>query len=106
MYAVLFVNIPQIVAAFVILLMYWKNETICDDDHRLKWRLWSSCSAIRMAVYCGLIIIMFKWKQYFDDHPRQLLQITSLRNIVDAMGLVWFIIGNLWIFGDDNGKNF
>lgn len=25
----------------------------------------------------------------------------SLRNIVDAMGLVWFIIGNLWLFGDD-----
>ena len=25
----------------------------------------------------------------------------SLRNIIDAMGLVWFIIGNLWLFGDD-----
>lgn len=28
-------------------------------------------------------------------------QLTNIRNIVDAVGLVWFVVGNMWIFGDD-----
>jgi hypothetical protein len=30
------------------------------------------------------------------------MRITSLRNFTDASGLVWFVIGNMWFFGDNN----
>jgi E3 ubiquitin-protein ligase RNF38/44 len=103
MIAVLIVNVPQIVAAFIILSLNWNDNRYCDEAHNLKWKLWATLSATRMAIYSGIIVIMYKWKEYFDSNPRPSVQITSLRNIVDAMGLVWFIIGNLWLFGDDNG---
>jgi hypothetical protein len=32
------------------------------------------------------------------------IQLTNTRNIVDAIGLIWFVVGNMWIFGDDRSS--
>lgn len=105
MIAVLAVNLPQVIAAIVVLSMYWDHSTVCDATHSTRWKLWSSFSAIRMAVYSAIVVIMFYWKPFFERHPNHFVQITGFRNIVDAMGLVWFIIGNLWLFGDDDSNS-
>lgn len=102
MIAVLIINVPQILAATIILGIHWMDNMPCDDAHQSKWKIWASISAIRMALYCALVVIMFRYKNYFELNPEKFVQIAGFRNIVDAMGLVWFIIGNLWLFGDDN----
>jgi len=106
MIAVLVVNIPQVIAAIVVLSLYWRNPSdVCDAKHNAQWIIWSSISTIRMAVYSIIVVIMFYWKAYFENHTNHFMQIIGFRNIVDAMGLVWFIIGNLWLFGDDDSNS-
>ena len=39
-------------------------------------------------------------KQYLVDLYLQ-AKIASVRNIVDAAGLIWFVIGNMWLFTED-----
>jgi hypothetical protein len=41
------------------------------------------------------------WQSYFDERPHRQARLSSIRNIVDASGLIWFVIGNIWVFGDD-----
>ena len=30
--------------------------------------------------------------------------LNGIKNIVDAMGLVWFVVGNMWLFADDDAQ--
>lgn len=101
-FAILFVNIPQILAAFIILSINWNNYIKnCDSAHEMKWRIWSLISSFRMAIYCLIVSFMYSFKPWLDDHPRILSQFNSARSMVDGFGLVWFIVGNMWVFGDD-----
>ena len=92
MILILVVNLPQILASIIVLSMYW-DINICTDGQDLKWKIWATLSTLRMSLYTAIIVVMFYWKDYFEARPQSLMQITSYRNILDAMGLVWFIIG-------------
>lgn len=100
--AILVVNIPQVIAAIIVLSMHWNDEDVCDAEHTFKWKMWSASSAGRMFLYSFLSTVMHIFKQWLSDHPRFLVRITNIRNIVDALGVVFFVIGNMWLFGDDS----
>ena len=106
MIIVLIINIPQIIAAIIVLSIFSSDiNAPCDESYTNKWKVWSSLSAMRMILYTIAVVVIYRYKTYFEEHPEQYEHITSFRNTVDGMGLVWFIIGNLWIFGDDNNNN-
>ena len=45
---------------------------------------------------------MYQFRPRLDAHPRWLARVTTARNVTDAAGLLWFIIGNLWLFDGSN----
>ena len=81
--------------------MHWNDPNICDASHSTRWKWWSAIAAIRMTIYSAVVGLMHIFKPWLDEHPRRLARATGVRNIVDALGLVWFIVGNIWLFGDD-----
>jgi len=100
--AILTVFGPQFLAAVVVLSQHWNDVPICDAEHSNKWKYWAALSAIRMLAYLVVVVIMHTYKSFFEERPQQFQQINSIRNVVDALGLIWFVVGNMWIFAEDD----
>mmetsp|Transcript_19251 Transcript_19251/g.19386 ORF Transcript_19251/g.19386 Transcript_19251/m.19386 type:complete len:360 (+) Transcript_19251:104-1183(+) len=93
---------PQILATAIVLAQHWGDNSICDGDHRMKWNYWSLMSAIRMFLYTSIVILMYFYRSYLETNAVALIRATNIRNVMDALGLIWFVIGNMWLFGDDS----
>jgi hypothetical protein len=50
---------------------------------------------------CFTCVRMFVMQSYWDERPHRQARLNSIRNAVDASGLIWFVVGNIWVFGDD-----
>jgi hypothetical protein len=137
----LVVNIPQIIATIIVLYYNWNDDTVCDQENRNKWKLWSLISALRMLLYSITVVCMHFTRTWLETNG-YLLKITQFRNGIDAAGLIWyllkshlavfiyiyiyylllivilifllppffytylrFLIGNVWVFGDEVGCN-
>ena len=103
--AILTVNIPQIIAAMVVLSHHWDDAPVCDGIHKMRWNWWSALSALRMATYSGIIVYMVSFRRILERRPEAWHQLNGFKNIVDALGLVWFVVGNMWLFGDDDAQS-
>lgn len=42
------------------------------------------------------------YRTYLVEHREYNDRMRSIRNTIEAFGLVWFVVGNMWLFGDDN----
>jgi len=103
--AILSVNLPQIISAIIVLSLHYNDPyNICDLSHENKWRIWSIIATIRMSLYSLIVIYMFIFKNYLNDRPRYVMQLNSFRNMIDALGVIWFVVGNMWLFGDDDNS--
>lgn len=100
--AILTVNIPQIIAAIIILCIHWYDDPVCDITHQMRWNLWATVSAIRMAIYSLLVSYIVYYKDYLEQNEEELRKINNWKNITDAVGLIWFVVGNMWLFGKEN----
>lgn len=99
---VLITNIPQIVATIIVLALHWDDNVVCDAPHRTRWRTWAVLTAFRMAASTAVAIYMHTFKEWLDANPVQLSKANSFKNSADAFALIWFIVGNMWLFGDDD----
>jgi hypothetical protein len=95
------VNMPQVLATMIVLGMHWNDENVCDEVHTLRWKWWAIFAALRMTCYSLLILFMHMYKPILDQNPQLLMKTVNARNAIDAFNLVWFIVGNMWLFGDD-----
>lgn len=95
------VNMPQVLATVIVLSMHWNDPNVCDEVHTLRWKWWAIFSALRMLSYSFLILFMHVYKPILDQNPQLLMKTVNARNAIDAFNLVWFIVGNMWLFGDD-----
>lgn len=102
--AILTVNTPQILATAIVLTAHWDDPLVCDEAHTMRWKYWSLFSAVRMFLYSSIVVLMHIFKSWLDERPRWLQHALSCRNIIDALGLIWFVVGNMWLFGDDENK--
>ena len=102
--AILTVNIPQIIATMVVLSHHWDDAPVCDEVHKMRWNWWSALSAIRMATYSAIIVYMVTFRRVLERRPDEWHHLNGIKNIVDAMGLVWFVVGNMWLFADDDAQ--
>lgn len=51
------VNIPLVVAGIVVLTLHWKDDTVCSESQRMKWRWWALLSVVRMALFTPVILV-------------------------------------------------
>jgi E3 ubiquitin-protein ligase RNF38/44 len=100
--AVLGTNLPQILATIIVLAIHWNDVDVCTPEFSNKWKVWSIVSGVRMVLYCSMIVYIHVYKIWLEERPPLLHKTLALRNFLDAVGLVWFIVGNLWLFGDDS----
>mmetsp|Transcript_28105 Transcript_28105/g.26961 ORF Transcript_28105/g.26961 Transcript_28105/m.26961 type:complete len:382 (+) Transcript_28105:185-1330(+) len=99
--AILTVNTPQIIAAIIVLSMHWDDPNVCDKDHTIRWKYWAAMSAFRMFWYSLIVFINHFLKSWLEARPNEQAIMINIKNLVDAFGLIWFIVGNMWLFGDD-----
>jgi len=95
----LLVNIPQLIAAVLVLSLHWNDSTVCDQDHRDRWKWWAVVSSIRMLVYTILLVSLYFLLMRRPRDSREVILLSNARNGVDALGLIWFVVGNMWLFG-------
>lgn len=97
-YAILAVNTPQVIAAFAMLPMYWSEPPYCSEDSSARWRWWVLLSAVRILLYTGSVAVLFLFRDWLVTRQSIAKRVTAIKNISDAVGLVWFVIGNMWFF--------
>jgi hypothetical protein len=88
------VNAVQIIAALLVMGVHWRDEEVCDQAHRLRWKIWASVATLRLALFTGVVIAAYNLEKRGIAVPNSLLR---ARNSLDAMGLVWFLVGNMWL---------
>lgn len=99
--AVVMTNLPQVVATLIVLAAHWNDPDVCNSDFTNKWKAWSLTSSVRMLLYTLVIVYLHVYRSWLEGRPQALQQTLASRNFLDAIGLVWFVVGNLWLFGDD-----
>lgn len=101
--ALLVVNLPQIVAAISVLSLHWDEDTVCDSEHRLKWKVWVLVATVRMSLHfiaiCG---IMLAARLGIAPSSQLVTRLYKARNALDVAGLIWFLVGNMWLFGGNS----
>ena len=100
-YLLMVINLPQIFAGFWILSSHWSDTSVCDQVHRNRWRLWSSVAATRLIAHTVLVSSEHLFRNYLRSNPMHAADLTRYRAYVDAFGLAWFVLGNMWLLGDD-----
>jgi uncharacterized membrane protein (DUF485 family) len=81
--------------------MKWDNDFVCDELHASRWRWWAFFSALRLLMYSVVIFLIQYFRNWLRERPNTNMRAISVRNTIDAFGLIWFVIGNMWLFGDD-----
>ncbi|CAN0462706.1 unnamed protein product, partial [Ascophyllum nodosum] len=51
------VNIPLVAAGIIVLTLHWKDNNICEESHRMKWRWWALLSVVRLALLTPVVIV-------------------------------------------------
>ena len=117
-YATIALHVPLFLGTVVVLGMEWnlakrydtddfdetygKQALNCDDlkERAKEWRLWAVVTCIRLVLATAV-----QWRRYVLVDIEQLPEtneavkaINNKRNMLEAAAIVWFVIGNLWIF--------
>ncbi|GAB9463000.1 hypothetical protein Gpo141_00000476 [Globisporangium polare] len=101
MWVITLVNVPQIVAAAVIMGLKWKDETLC---YRIQ--IWVLIHTIHLALTLAL-----EWALYFLNgtdasnrtirwREQYMAYVSQLKYGLDLAGLFWFLVGNMWVISD------
>ena len=98
--ALVIVNIPQVIAAAIVLSYNWNDNTVCTQSNRDRWKWWSLISATRMLLYTLIVCTIYFFRPLWEDNNLY-AKLVAFRSIVDAVGLIWFLVGNVWILSND-----
>jgi E3 ubiquitin-protein ligase RNF38/44 len=104
MILVLTITVPQIIAALCVLPTHWSTDHTCDDIHMNRWKWWAAFSAVRMTLYNVALVYLYIYRDWLQQHQSIYVKAMNFKNTVDAFGLVWFVVGNMWLFGDDDNS--
>lgn len=94
-------TIPQVVAAATVLSLFWDDSSVCDANHRLKWKVWAIVAAVRMTLHLFATVLSTTLAPYLDRSSRLMTWLVNSRNGLEAAGLVWFLVGNMWLFASE-----
>lgn len=99
------VNFPQVLATIIVLGMHWSTDTVCDEEHRTRWKIWAIVAALRMTAYSLVLLGLQYRRAALQERPELLSKWRSVANTLDGCGLIWFVLGNLWLFGDESNAS-
>lgn len=98
----LLISIPQVIATVVVLSLYWNESPvagICRPVSLIKWRVWSLVGGVRLILHLGAILSVMFAARSLDRNSRHFVRLQTMRSLLDVFGMVWFLVGNLWLFG-------
>uniref|UniRef100_K3WVV2 RING-type domain-containing protein n=1 Tax=Globisporangium ultimum (strain ATCC 200006 / CBS 805.95 / DAOM BR144) TaxID=431595 RepID=K3WVV2_GLOUD len=100
MWVITLVNLPQIIAAAIIMGLKWKDETLC---YRIQ--IWVLVHTIHLSLTLSL-----EWVLYYLNgdgsnstirlREQYMTYISQLKYGLDLAGLFWFLVGNMWVISD------
>ncbi|CAI5709003.1 hypothetical protein KXD40_004812 [Peronospora effusa] len=98
--AISLVNLPQIIAAAVILASSWQNETLC-----FRIQVWVLLHTIHLT-----LTLLLEWALYYLNLARSnnairlrekyMTILSQVKYGLDLAGLFWFLVGNMWVISD------
>ncbi|CAI5734323.1 unnamed protein product [Hyaloperonospora brassicae] len=98
--AISLVNIPQILAASVILASSWQKETLC-----FRIQVWVLLHTVHLT-----LTLLLEWTLYYLNSARSnrairlreehMTSLSQLKYGLDLAGLFWFLVGNMWVISD------
>lgn len=80
---------------------YSLTHLFISDLHLIDFPLSCICQ-LRMFTFMCLAYFCDYYRTYLVEHREYNDRMRSIRNTIEAFGLVWFVVGNMWLFGDDN----
>jgi len=98
----LLLSIPQLIATVAVLSLYWHESPVsgsCSPITLLKWRVWSLVGGIRLVLHLGAILSVMSAARSLDRNSRLYARLQTMRTLLDIFGMIWFLVGNLWLFG-------
>lgn len=105
-YAALLVNVPQIVVVGVVFGLEWEADAeVCDAAARARWRVWGAAHAARLAATTVIAGLRWRFSRRGDEaqavgaRRRAAALVANARNSLDALALIWFVVGNMWLLG-------
>ncbi|KAJ8604697.1 hypothetical protein CTAYLR_006560 [Chrysophaeum taylorii] len=108
-YAALLVNVPQIVVVGLVFGLKWEaDENVCDPAARARWRVWGAAHAARLGA--TTVIAGLRWRFASNDENtrgtrrRAAAVVANARNSLDALALIWFVVGNMWLLGGSDAE--
>ncbi|CAM9789430.1 unnamed protein product, partial [Phaeothamnion confervicola] len=105
---------PQVLAAAIVLSLHWNDDDVCDAAHRNNWRLWATVQAVRLAAHMVVSGILLKLgpdpaaavpgrsMAVRRARARAAALLTNAKAGLEAVGLVWFVVGNMSLFSADD----
>jgi hypothetical protein len=98
------VNLPQIIAVIVV-FAYFNENRVCSVTARRQWRAWGIVHALRLTA--GTLVSAGRARLAATAGPppepegrRRLRALAAnARNSLDALALIWFVVGNMWLLG-------
>mmetsp|Transcript_3309 Transcript_3309/g.9735 ORF Transcript_3309/g.9735 Transcript_3309/m.9735 type:complete len:332 (-) Transcript_3309:49-1044(-) len=104
-YGACLVNVPQVAACLVVFPVFWRSDLpLCDAEARAQWRVWGIAHALRLAAVTA--VAGARWRLApregeEDTAARRRYRVlaTNARNSLDALALIWFVVGNMWLLG-------
>jgi hypothetical protein len=95
-----FVNIPQIIAASIVMGLNWKTDALC---YRIQ--VWVLLHTIYLASALGVEWIMYylngnssnrsiRWRENYMGI------VNNIKYALDLGGLFWFLVGNMWVVSE------
>jgi hypothetical protein len=94
------VNVPQIVAAAVILALKWTESTLC---YRIQ--IWVLLHTVHLSLTLALEWVIYKLNggrsnRVIGWRERYMAYLSNLKYGLDLAGLFWFLVGNMWVISD------
>ncbi|CAK4103668.1 unnamed protein product [Aphanomyces euteiches] len=96
------VNLPQVVAAAVVMGLFWNDPDLAKCN---RLRYWTLVQTLHL-----LFTVLVEWAVYYVHilHPRARWStpvvknmLNSLKYSLELLGLFWFLVGNMWVISDE-----
>jgi len=104
-YAALVVNAPQMVVVCVVFGLEWDaDSSVCDAAARERWRVWGAAHAARLGATTVIAGLRWRFAEGGEEAQRGARRraaalVANARNSLDALALIWFVVGNMWLLG-------
>lgn len=107
-YGAMLVNVPQILVVALVFGLEWESDSkVCDAAARARWRVWGAAHAARLGATTIIAGLRWRFAQRGEDgeapsrgaRRRATALVANARNSLDALALIWFVVGNMWLLG-------